>query len=85
MNYQTKTTKVQAMQLESNVCIGAGFATPTKGEWLVVEDGKLKVYDDTSFKNKFELVLPKPTYTKLDELLGIGTPRWPTSGHKMFD
>lgn len=54
MKYQTKSIKVQAMQLESNVYIGAGFTAPLKGEWLVVEDGKLHIYTDKAFQEKFE-------------------------------
>lgn len=42
------------MQLQSDLYISSGFTNGKKGEWLVVEDGKLALYSDKSFKEKFE-------------------------------
>jgi hypothetical protein len=54
VNYQTKTTKVQAIQSEQD----AYFMNNKlgKGEWLVIEEGKILFYSDRDFREKFEMI-----------------------------
>ena len=74
MNYQTKSTKVQAMQLEQD--ISYSHYKYEKGQWLVVEEGLINFYSDEEFRERFELALPKPAHTKLEDILGIGMPNY---------